>query len=103
MANLKSILGEFTPPLDPILASPESQFRDAMQDAGITPPDHIYMDGTLHRFQSGDKKDKTGWYILYDNVGVPAGIFGDWRTNIEQTFRANIGRKLTSSESISLS
>jgi phage/plasmid primase-like uncharacterized protein len=103
MANLKSILGEFTPPSEPIVASPESQLRDAMIDAGMNPPDSIAMDGNLHRFQAGDKKDKTGWYILYDNGGLPAGIFGDWRSGIEQTFKANVGRKLTTSEEISLS
>lgn len=103
MANLKNILGEFTPPTEPIVASPESQLRNAMIDAGMNPPDFIAMDGNLHRFQAGDKKDKTGWYILYDNSGLPAGIFGDWRSGIEQTFKANIGRKLTTSEEISLS
>ena len=103
MANLKNILGEFTPPAEPILATPENQLRDAMFDCGISPPDLIEMDGSLHRFQAGDKKDKTGWYIFYDNGGIPAGIFGDWRTGIEQTFRANVGRKLTTSEEISLS
>ena len=103
MANLKHILGDFAPPSEPILTSPESQFRDAISDLGLISPDFIEMDGQLHRFQSGDKKDKTGWYIFYDNGGVPAGIFGDWRLGIEKTFKANIGRKLTTSEEISLS
>lgn len=103
MANLKNILGDFTPPAEPVFDTAENQLRNAMQDCGINPPDFIEMDGNLHRFQAGDKKDKTGWYILYDNGGLPAGIFGDWRTGIEQTFKANVGRKLTTSEEISLS
>lgn len=74
------------------------QFRDAIQAAGLIPPDDIEADGKLRRFSSNGKKaDDAGWYLLHDD-GVPAGSFGDWRTGIMQTWRADIGRTLTAGE-----
>ena len=78
---------------------PISQFREAIYSAGITPPDFIEADGKLRRFASGDKKnDKNGWYVLH-NEGIPAGAFGCWKKDINQTWRANLGRVLTPAES----
>jgi putative DNA primase/helicase len=59
-------------------------------------------DGKLRRFASNGKGgDDAGWYILHDD-NIPAGAFGDWRTGVEQTWRANIGRKLTFAEAEAL-
>ncbi|MCX7147537.1 MAG: AAA family ATPase [Sulfuritalea sp.] len=58
----------------------------------------IEADGTLHRFASSGKHgDDAGWYALHDD-GIPAGSFGDWRSGFSQTWRADIGRKLTPAE-----
>jgi len=74
------------------------KFRDAIQAAGLTPPDMIEPDGNLHRFASNGKRgDDAGWYALHDD-GIPAGSFGDWRNGFSQTWRADIGRKLTPAE-----
>jgi putative DNA primase/helicase len=55
------------------------QFRDAIQAAGLTPPEVIDADGKLHRFASNGKRgDTAGWYVLHDD-GILAGSFGDWR------------------------
>lgn len=103
MGNISNIIGgSFTPPLEKITESPEIQFRNEMLSHGLTPPDHINMDGQIHRFSSGTKGkgghgDKTGWYILYGGQ-VPAGVFGDWRSAIEVNFRADIGRQLSPAE-----
>jgi len=103
MANLSNILGgPWSPPAERIIASPESQLRDAMAASGIDPPDTIHMDGKIHRFKSGTKGtpghgDKPGWYLIFAD-GIPAGRFGCWRMGMEQTFRADIGRTLTSVE-----
>ena len=103
MSDLTSILnGPWSPPSQPIPASPEDQLRSSMQDADIDPPDDIYLDGKIHRFKTGSKGsgghgDKTGWYVAYGD-GVPAGRFGDWRTGVEITWRANIGRLFTPAE-----
>jgi phage/plasmid primase-like uncharacterized protein len=65
-----------------------------MSQSGLTPPLHIQFDGHIHRFSTGNKRDKTGWYIAFGD-GVPAGTFGDWRSGFESTWRADIGRSLT--------
>ena len=103
MADITDIFGgDFTPPIEKIIDPPEIQLKDAMIDHGITPPDIIYMDGQIHRFNSGTKGrsgygDKTGWYVAYDGQ-VPAGTFGCWRLGVEINFKANIGRQLTAVE-----
>ncbi len=77
---------------------PNQQFRDAIQAAGLTPPDVIEADGKLRRFSSNGKRgDGAGWYLLFSD-GIPAGCFGDWRTGFTQTWRADIGRTLTPAE-----
>lgn len=74
------------------------QFREAIQSAGLHPPDTIEPDGKLHRFASNGKRgDDAGWYALHGD-GIPAGSFGDWRTGITTTWRADIGRKLSPAE-----
>ena len=74
------------------------QFRDAIRAAGLNPPDTIEADGRLHRFPSNGKRgDDAGWCVLHDD-GIPAGAFGDWRTGINETWRADIGRTLTPAE-----
>lgn len=74
------------------------QFRDAIRTAGLEPPDVIETDGKLRRFASNGKRgDDAGWYVLHGD-GIPAGSFGDWRTGVSQSWRADIGRALTPSE-----
>jgi phage/plasmid primase-like uncharacterized protein len=75
-----------------------SEFRNAMRAASIEPPDGIEADGKLHRFATNGKRgDDAGWFILYGD-GIPAGCFGDWRTGISQSWRADVGRTLTQAE-----
>jgi putative DNA primase/helicase len=80
------------------MSAPIEQFRDAIQSAGLIPPDVIEADGKLRRFPSNGKQgDDAGWYVLHDG-GIPAGTFGDWRNGLSQSWRADIGRKLTAGE-----
>ena len=75
-----------------------TQFRAAIQDAGLTPPNEIQADGKLRRFPTnGKRSDDAGWYLMHGD-GIPAGCFGDWRTGFSQTWRANIGRTLSPAE-----
>jgi len=72
-----------------------AQFREAIAAAGLTPPDAIEADGKLHRFPSNGKRgDDAGHYVLHLD-GIPAGHFGCWRAGIAQTWRADLGRKLS--------
>ena len=74
------------------------QFRDSIRAAGLAPPDAIIDDGRLRRFASSGKRgDDAGWYVFHAN-GVAAGCFGDWRTGISETWRADVGRTLTATE-----
>lgn len=80
------------------MLNPVEQFRNAIQATGLTPPEVIEADGKLHRFASNGKRtDDAGWYLLHGD-GIPAGSFGDWRTGLSQTWRADIGRILTPAE-----
>lgn len=103
MADLRHILGgSWSPPPAPVLAPPEQQLADAMREAGLEPPDTIYLDGKIHRFKSGTKGspghgDKPGWYIAFSD-GIPAGRFGCWRAGMEQTWRAEVGRQLNQAD-----
>ena len=100
MANLTHILGgNFVPPSDKIVSSPEVQITQSMLDVGITPPKDILFDGRLHRFCTSGKRGNNGWYIAYSD-GVPSGVFGDWKTGQQVNFRADIGRKLTMMEEV---
>src|SRR5215471_9504153 len=74
------------------------QFRAAIQSIGLIPPEVIEPDGKLHRYSTnGRGGDDAGWYVLHVD-GVPAGAFGDWRKDMSETWRADIGRKLTRQE-----
>ena len=74
------------------------QFREAIASAGLTPPDVIKADGTLHRFASdGRRGDDSGYYTLHLD-GVPAGMFGCWRAGIRQSWHARDARKRTPEE-----
>lgn len=75
-----------------------NQFRAAMRDAGITPPDVIEADGQLHRFHvEGDKAgSKNGCYALHLD-GRAAGWFGSWKTGLRSTWAAD-GKRMSDAE-----
>ena len=107
MSDLSSILGgPWSPPVQQAPAAPDVQLKDAMLGAGLKPPDTLHLDGKVHRFNSGTKgekgHDKPGWYIIF-NDGVPAGRFGCWRSGVELTWKADIGRSLTVAEEMAQS
>jgi len=86
-----------------MLTDATTQFADAIRSAGMTPPDFIEADGELHRFApNGTRHDDAGWYVLHGD-GIPAGSFGDWRTGLSETWRADIGRKLSPAEALAQS
>ena len=80
------------------MTNPIEQFRGAIESAGLHPPEVVQPDGKLHRFAtSGRPSDDAGWYVFH-NDGIPAGVFGDWRTGTTGTWRADIGRRLSREE-----
>src|SRR5262249_28525853 len=65
---------------------------------GIEPPKNIVADSKIHRFSTnGNRKDDAGWYILHLD-GLPAGAFGDWRSNISETWCAASETTLTAEQ-----
>lgn len=103
MADLSKVLGgPWSPPPERRIAPPEEQLIEAIRAAGLEPPDHVVLDGKLHRFRSGTKGsagagDKPGWYVAFSD-GVPAGRFGCWRAGVEVAWRAEVGRQLSPAE-----
>jgi putative DNA primase/helicase len=80
------------------MLNPTEQFRNAIRSAGLHPPNEIEADGKLRRFATNGKRgDDSGWYVLH-NDGIPAGTFGDWRSGVSQTWRADLGRKMSPAE-----
>ena len=87
----------FSPQEEPRAEPPEFQLIDAMKASGLTPPAQVFLDGKLHRWAGSGKRDKNSWYCCFAD-GIPAGRFGDWRLDLEVTWRADVGRALTSAE-----
>jgi putative DNA primase/helicase len=76
----------------------ENAFKNAMKDAGITPPEHINPDGNFQRFSTNGKgNDKSGWCLVI-NQGLIT--FGDFRQGVTHTFRADGGKNLKTAETI---
>lgn len=65
----------------------ETQFQEAMINAGIVINDIPVADSQLHRFRvDGDKKgSNNGWYVLYGDDN-PKGCFGSWKLGINENW-----------------
>lgn len=72
--------------------SAREQFRAAIAEAGLQPPDDIIAyRGKPERFSTnGKSRDDSGWYVFYDDAR-PAGKFGDYRSGIESSWKAESG------------
>ena len=64
------------------------QFKNAMRNHGIEPPEYIVADGQIHRVK------KSVWYVFHDDWGV----FGDWKYDIKQSWHPEKGYKTPSPE-----
>lgn len=74
------------------------QFAQAIEAAELVPPDAIHADGQLHRFSAtGRKTDKAAWYVLHAD-GVPAGVFGCWRSGLTETWSSKPQTEQTAQE-----
>jgi putative DNA primase/helicase len=75
-----------------------AEFRSAMRDAGMVPPEVIEADGRLYRFHAeGDRRgSRNGWYCLHLD-GRAAGVFGSWKTGARSTWTGG-GRRLAEAE-----
>lgn len=73
------------------------QFRLAIANSGLTPPDNLVADGVLHRFsKDGERFDDSGWFVFFaDGLG---GVFGCWSWGMTENWRADTGREWTNAE-----
>ncbi len=73
-----------------------AQFRAAMLSRGLRPPLPIEP-GQLYRFPSSERAgDMAGWCKLFDDRR--GGVFGDWRTGLEETWQAERIEPMTAGE-----
>jgi putative DNA primase/helicase len=73
------------------------EFRNAMREAGLTPPDALEP-GTLHRFPGIDKGkgNEAGWCRMFaDGLG---GVYGDWSNDINASWQAARSAPFTPAE-----
>ncbi|MBY0273035.1 MAG: DUF3987 domain-containing protein [Alphaproteobacteria bacterium] len=81
MDNTRSQKELGDPSFTPILSGNYTQnFIEAMDKAGVPFKENLIGDGTIHRFSTGNKGNKDGWYVFY---GL-AGAFGDWSRDIHE-------------------
>jgi len=76
-----------------------SNFRGAIRDAGLEPPD-VIEPGKWHRFPGVDKSNgnTAGWCHLFeDGLG---GCFGDWSSGLSETWQAKRDNPLSQSERV---
>lgn len=78
-----------------------SDFRDAIRNAGLEPPDVIRL-GKLHRFPGVGKRpsNRAGWCLLFGD-GL-AGCFGDWSTDLSEIWQAKQEKHFSDSERAAL-
>lgn len=78
-------------PTDPVEA-----FRNVLASHGICPK-HIDTSGKLVRCDV-DKGDKAGWYVFFLDT-VSAGSFGNWRTELKETWCSIDRKEMSDAES----
>jgi len=104
MADLTNVFGgAFKAPSAPVKKPLLDQIKDAIVNANLEAPEHIEIDGNIHRFSTNGKSgDDAGWYIFYPD-NVTAGAFGCWREGVTVNFKEDIGRELTAVEQMAVS
>jgi len=74
------------------------QFKKAISENGLTPPEVILTGSKFHHFSTNGKKgDTSGWYRLHLD-GIPAGSFGCYRSGIIKTWCSKSRNEMTPDE-----
>lgn len=72
-------------------ADVEAAFTEAMAAVGLCPKGGARADGRMHRFPIGNGYNKNGFYVLHADGAVPAGMYGDWKSGLKETWKFNGG------------
>ena len=75
----------------------EVDFRQCMRNAGLEFAGEIVADGELHRFKVDGDSGPHGWYVLHSD-GVPAGVYGCNKRDIEVKWSAKLETEFTKEE-----
>ncbi|MCL2644390.1 MAG: toprim domain-containing protein [Betaproteobacteria bacterium] len=75
----------------------EIQFREAILQSGMMPPE-VITPGKWHKFPGVGKANgnKAGWCRLFDDC--TGGVFGCYATGLDEVWQADRGRKWTAEE-----
>jgi len=83
------------------LADLTASVLDAMRAAGCEPHHHqdVVFDGKIHNYRIAEHKagTKKGWFVLYAD-GIPAGVFGDWKTGYVEKWISKDSKKMSAEE-----
>ncbi|HUX73797.1 MAG TPA: AAA family ATPase [Steroidobacteraceae bacterium] len=83
--------------------NPRDEFRAAMAERQIVPPQEIIADGKIHRCDAEGKNGRGDAAYLLHGDGIPAGGFENHRDGQGwQNWRANLGRHLSPAEEAAL-
>jgi putative DNA primase/helicase len=81
------------------MIDPIQQFRDAMAENGLIPPEDVIGDGQIHRCDAEGKRGKHDGAYIYHPDGVPAGGFQNWGDGLGwRNWRADLGRSMSTAE-----
>lgn len=85
-----------------IRKSAEEQIYQLFLDSPLDkfPAQHeVVIDGKIHRFDSGDGRNKeNGWYVFSRDGVCVHGSFGCWKRDFTFNFKEDIGRNLSNDE-----
>ncbi len=83
------------------LADLTASVLDAMRAAGCEPHQHqdVVFDGKIHNYRIAEHKagSKKGWFVLYAD-GIPAGVFGNWKTGYVEKWISKDSKKMSAEE-----
>ena len=84
-----------------------SDFADAVQRHGLTPPDRVVADGKIHRFRSGPERGLNGFYSLtvlpaHKGGDIGFGLIGCWKRGINDRWCSRDARDITTQDRTAL-
>ena len=81
---------QYSPNTTASLHEIEDAVRDKMRAHGITPPEVLYLDNTLHRASGNGKTKDTALRYKINIDGIPSVYFQDYRQGIKVSERLDI-------------
>lgn len=76
------------------------KFKSKLVENDFDEDTEVVADGILHRCSMVSDKggSKSGWYVLFDNIGLMAGSFGNWKTGTKSFWYSKSVKSLSRSQ-----